>query len=116
MLHNAATYVFAGFSAVAAIGLATWQVSIWSSFSSIFSWKFNIIFACSVTCFWSKPCQACQSELRSVFSMLWRSAGLVDGVRSTQPAVSNAQIVNHLQHYTSPVFQVAPCSMHRATC
>ncbi len=26
MLHNAATYIFGGFSGVVAIGLATWQV------------------------------------------------------------------------------------------
>jgi hypothetical protein len=98
MLHNAPTYIFAALSAIAATALATWQVGLVLANSTA------AVDPASIDC---------QSDGKRYAAVDLLLMSLVDCdcwahevLLSLHIGFTPTQIVNHIQHYSSPIFQV----------
>ena len=109
MLHNAPTYIFAALSAIAATALATWQVGLVLANSTA------AIDPASIGCPSDGKRYAAVDSLllSSVYCDCW-APGVLPSLHLGFAAM---QIVNHIQHYSSPIFQVGRVStVQRMLC
>jgi hypothetical protein len=108
MLHNAPTYIFAALSAIAATALATWQVGLVLANSTA-----AIDPALNVCPSDGKRYAAVDSLLMSSVHFNCWAYGVLLSLHSGCRAM---QIVNHIQHYSSPIFQVRRVSTVQDLC